>query len=119
MPLRPCLLLFLDRIEPYGIERPLLRWRGIATESGCTALFGEAGLKDIRVDWKNHGYSLESAEKWWDVVWNGVFRGVVDHLSVDAMQTFKAEHLQEMETLRADNGIWLNLEVLFTMGIKI
>jgi ubiquinone/menaquinone biosynthesis C-methylase UbiE len=114
----PCVELFLDRIEHYGIERPPLRWKRIATEAGCIALFTEAGLKDIRVDRKNLGYYLESAKKWWDVIWNGGFRGLVEQLSVDDMQKFRIEHLQEMETLHADNGIWLNLEVLHTVGVK-
>jgi ubiquinone/menaquinone biosynthesis C-methylase UbiE len=114
----PCVELFLDRIEHYGIERPPLRWKRIATEAGCIDLFSEAGLKDIRVDRKNLGYYLESAEKWWDVIWNGGFRGLVEQLSVDDMRKFKTEHVQEIEALHTDDGIWLNLEVLHTVGVK-
>lgn len=114
----PCVDLFLDRIEHYGIERPPLRWKRIATEAGCVSLFRDAGLRDIRVDRMDLGYYLENADMWWEVVWNGGFRGLVDQLSAKDVHDFRKEHLQEIEKLRTKDGIWLNLEVLYTVGTR-
>ena len=114
----PCVELFLDRIEQYGIERPPLRWKRIATEAGCTALFRGAGLKEIRVERKDLGYYLENADKWWDVIWNGGFRGLVEQLPAGDLVRFREEHLAEIEGLREEDGVRLNVEVLFAVGIK-
>jgi len=115
----PCVDLFLDRIELYGIERPPLRWKRIATEEGCTALFREAGLTEIRADRKDFGYYLENADGWWEVIWNGGFRGLVDRLPTDDLHKFRHEHMEEIERLRTKDGIRLNLEVLHTVGVKL
>lgn len=114
----PCVDLFLDRIEQYGIERPPLRWKQIATEEGCLSLFRDAGLTEIRADRKDLGYFLESADNWWDVVWNGGFRGLVEQLSPGDLQRFRCEHLTEIEKLLTRDGIWLNLGVLHVVGTR-
>jgi len=114
----PCVDLFLDRIEQYGIERPPLRWKRIATEAGCTSLFRDAELTDIRADRKDLGYYLENADRWWDVIWNGGFRGLVDQLPSNNVHKFRREHMLEIEKLRTKDGIRLNLEVLHTIGAK-
>lgn len=114
----PCVDLFLDRIAHYGIERPSPRWKRIATEAGCVALFEDAGLTEIRVDRKDLGAYLENAERWWDVVWNGGFRGLVEQLPAAQVQSFRHEHLQEIEALRTAEGIWMNLQVLHVLGSK-
>jgi len=112
----PCVDLFLDRIEQYGVERPPLRWKRIATEERCISLFRDAGLAEIRADRRDVGYYLESADNWWEVIWNGGFRGLVEQLSAGDLQRFRNEHLQEIDELRTRDGIWLNLDVLHVMG---
>lgn len=113
----PCVDLFLDRIEQYGIERPPLRWKRIATEAACISLFRDAGLRDIRADRKELGYYLENADRWWDVIRNGGFRGLIEQLGSD-VERFRHEHMQEIEKLLTEDGIWLNVEVLHTVGAK-
>ena len=55
-------------------------WKRIAHEAGCRELFEKAGLTNITVDQKNVGYHLDSAEQWWDIVWNAGFRRMVSQL---------------------------------------
>ncbi|GAM08491.1 demethylmenaquinone methyltransferase [Geobacter sp. OR-1] len=112
----PCVDLFLDRIGQYGIERPPLRWKRIATEERCIALFRDAGLAEIRADRRDLGYYLESADNWWEVVWNGGFRGLVEQLPAGDLQRFREEHLQEIDKQRTSEGIRLNLDVLHVVG---
>jgi hypothetical protein len=64
------------------------------------------------------GYYLESADEWWDIVWNAGFRRLVAQLSPQDRERFKQEHLLEIGALRTDKGIWLDVGVLYTAGTK-
>jgi hypothetical protein len=64
------------------------------------------------------GYYLDSAEQWWDVVWNAGFRRMVRQLSPSDQEQFKREHLQEIEAQRTSDGILLDVGVLYTSGTK-
>jgi len=110
--------LFMRRLDRYGIERPQLDWMNIATEESCRAFFARAGLRDIRTVSENMGYFLENAEGWWDVVWNAGFRRVVGAMEPDVLEKFRSEHLAEVDALQTDDGIWLDVVVLFTFGTK-
>ncbi len=110
--------LFVDRLETYGVKNRLQTWKRISNEAGCMQLFEKAGLRDIRVEKKNVGYYLDSADQWWDVVWNAGFRRMVGQLSELDQERFKREHLQEVEAQRTGNGIWLDVGVLYTIGAK-
>jgi ubiquinone/menaquinone biosynthesis C-methylase UbiE len=115
---QPLVEILADRLERYGVERPPLRWKLIATEPRCQALFRGSGLGEIRVEQQDLGYYLNGAEEWWDVVWNAGFRNQVSQLSLQKLERFKEEHLREVETLRTRDGIWLNVKVLYTTGIR-
>ena len=110
--------LMIKRLETAGVQMPPQTWKRIASESGCRQLFEAAGLTNIRVEQKNVGYYLNSADEWWDVVWNAGFRRMVSRLSGQERERFKQEHLEEVAALRTDNGIWLDVGVLFTVGTK-
>lgn len=106
------------RLSAYGVQMPPQTWKRIAHEEGCRQLFAKTGLADIRVESKNVGYYLSSPEEWWDVVWNAGFRRMVTQLSAQDQEQFRHEHLCEIEALRTDKGIWLDVGVLYTMGAK-
>ncbi|MEQ6341392.1 MAG: class I SAM-dependent methyltransferase [Gammaproteobacteria bacterium] len=114
----PVIEIFFDRIQQYGIERPPLSWKRIGTEEKVTSLYQSAGLQDICVDRKNIGYYLKNADEWWDVIWFAGFRGLVNLLSPSDMERFKKEHLTEVQELASGEGIWLNVDVLYTVGVK-
>ena len=105
-------------LERYGIQKPPQTWRRIATEEGCRELFKKAGISKVRVEKKNVGYHLDSAEEWWDVIWNAGFRRLVNQLSPRDRDAFKGEHLQEVDALRTTDGIWLDVGVLYAIGTK-
>jgi ubiquinone/menaquinone biosynthesis C-methylase UbiE len=115
---QPLVEILSKRLEHYGVERPPLRWKLIATEPRCRALFRDAGLEKIRVEQQDLGYYLHGPEEWWDVVWNAGFRNQVSQLSSQDLERFKKEHIREVETLRTRDGIWLNVKVLYTTGIR-
>ena len=115
---QPLMGLFFKRLEARGIQMPPQTWKRISNEPGCRRLFEQAGLIEVRVEMKNQGYYLDSAEQWWDVVWNAGLRRMVAQLRPEDRKQFKREHLQEIEALRTDKGIWLDIGVLYTVGTK-
>jgi ubiquinone/menaquinone biosynthesis C-methylase UbiE len=115
---QPLVEIFSKKLEQFGVERPPLKWRLIATAPKCRDLFGDAGLEEILVERKELGYYLKEPSDWWDVIWNAGFRSQVSRLSPRDLERFKAEHLREAETLRTQDGIWLNVNVLYTAGSK-
>lgn len=110
--------LMIGRLIDYGVQLPPQTWRRIATEAGCRELFERAGLTDIRVAQKNMGFYLADAGEWWDLIWNAGFRGMIKQLQPDALERFRQEHLAEVAALATPEGIWLDVGVYFSRGIK-
>ena len=110
---------FLDHLEKFNVEIPPMTWKQIATEEKCISLFNSANLKDISSQMKNCGYYLKDASDWWHIIWNGGFRGLVSQLSNEDLDRFKTEHLKEVQELSSEKGIWLEMNILFTMGTKL
>ena len=110
--------LFVSRLEHYGVKMPPQTWKRIASEQGCLDLFRKAGMRDIRVMPENVGYFLENAGAWWEIVWNAGFRRLVAQLSPADQERFRREHLDEVSALSTNQGIWLDVGVLFTIGRK-
>jgi ubiquinone/menaquinone biosynthesis C-methylase UbiE len=115
---QPLAELLLARLESYGIERPALSWKRIATEEQFTALFEKAALRDIMVQRKSAGYYLRDADEWWDLVWHAGFRGLVNQIPSQHLEKFQQEHLAEVQQMATSEGIWLNVEVLYATGTK-
>ncbi len=115
---QPLVEIFSKQLERYGIERPSLRWRLIATEAKCQELFHDAGLHEICVERENLGSFLESPARWWDVIWNAGFRMQVGQLPAEDLKRFKEEHLREIAALQPRERIWLNVNVLYTVGTR-
>ncbi|XCN74300.1 MAG: class I SAM-dependent methyltransferase [Candidatus Electrothrix aestuarii] len=112
----PLVGLFLRRLQQYGIEPPSLAWKRVATEEQCLALFQAAGLQDSQCHRVECGYHLQDASEWWCLIWNGGFRGLVNQLAPDDMDRFQEEHLAEVQALASEQGIWLEMNVLYTVG---
>jgi len=112
----PLMDIFYNRLEQYGVEIPPMIWKRVATENQCISLFNNAGLDKITCEIVDCGYYLAHPSDWWHVIWNGGFRGLVSKFSNSVLEKFKEEHLQEIETLSTDNGIWLNMKIIYTTG---
>lgn len=110
--------MMLARLSALGIAIPPPIWKRVGNEGACRALFSRAGLTNTRVESRNEGYYLESAEQWWEVIWNAGFRRLVGPLPENARERFKREHLTEIEALKSKDGIWLDVGVLYTVGTK-
>lgn len=105
-------------LERYRVKIPPMARRPEPTPDQCQSLFENAGLKDVSCRKVEAGYFLKDAHDWWEIVWNGGFRGLVDKLSRKDFEKAKAEHLEEIEALSTSEGIRLDLPILYTKGTK-
>ncbi len=108
---------FFSCLERYGIEPPSMTWKRVATTEKCTSLFEGAGLQNVSVDRLDSGYLLNSPEEWWQIVWNGGFRGLVEQLSEDDLTRFREEHLAEIGELANGDGIRMEMGIIYSVGV--
>ncbi len=116
---RPLSDLCLDRFEKYGVKLPdHYTWQRLDHPDKHRDLFASVGLKDIKSQAKQMGYYLKNKEQWWDVIYYSGFRGFLNQIPEDDQLRYKEEHLAEVETTATKEGIWLNVETIFTVGYK-
>lgn len=115
---QPHIDIFLDDIKPFGLEQPTFRWKNIGTEKSFKQFYQTSNLTDIQIHRFNVGYYLKDEHVWWEVVWNAGFRGVISSLSEEQLAAFKQTHLQNVRQTADERGVYLNIDVLFALGIK-
>jgi len=54
---------------------------------------------------------LLNTDDCWDILWNTGYRGFLNQLNVSDLSRFKAEHLNEIEQFKTDDGLWLNIHI--------
>jgi len=114
----PLIELFYNCIQRYGVEIPVPTWKRISTIDKCASLLGSAGLSGIRVETREIGYFLGNPDEWWDVIWNGGFRRYLNVLSSRDLAEFRKEHLAEVGETATENGIWLDVKVMYAIGTR-
>lgn len=114
-PMQP---LIMARLKQYGVDVPQAAWSQLDSEEANRALYEQAGFENIRHVRNQVGYHFKDASDWWDVVWWAGFRGFVNQVAEEQFEQFKQEHLDEVNALAEDDGIFFNVEVIHTVGEK-
>lgn len=109
---------FIDRIQTHGVEIPPLSWKRLDDAAKHRALYEAAGMGQVNTHTMQAGYYLTGFDEWWDILWYSGFRGLLNQLSESALTSFKQEHRAEIEKLATEQGIWLNVEVIISVGHK-
>jgi ubiquinone/menaquinone biosynthesis C-methylase UbiE len=112
----PLTTLFLDRIQAYGLEPPPLSWKRLDSADKASAMLRETGFKGISCHEEQLGYYLPDAQSWWNVLWNSGYRGLLMQLAEDDIERFREEHMKEVASTASEQGIWMDINVLFTSG---
>jgi arsenite methyltransferase len=119
---QPLTKMFLDRLEAFGVDIPQDRtkmgWYPLSSEQQGRALMASVGIGDIAVTSKQLGYYLENSHDWWEVCWNAGYRSFLEQLDAEKLDAFRREHLAEIDLLKKDEGIWMDVEVLFFKGSR-
>ena len=111
--------LCLNRFGQYGVKLPdSYTWERLDHPDKHRDLMKAANLQDINSHHKQMGYYLKGAEQWWEIICYSGFRGFLNQLSKEDTARYKKEHFTEIEAIADENGIRLNVEVIFTTGRK-
>ncbi|VAX35555.1 hypothetical protein MNBD_UNCLBAC01-645 [hydrothermal vent metagenome] len=117
---RPLSDLCLDRFKKFGVKLPEhYTWGRLDHPDKHRDLFETGSLKNIKSQTKQMGYYLENKEQWWDLICYSGFRGFLNQIPEEDQPRYKEEHLAEIEAVSTKEGIWLNVEVIFTLGYKV
>ncbi|GMR07592.1 MAG: methyltransferase domain-containing protein [Gammaproteobacteria bacterium] len=118
---QPMAALFRERIQEFGVELPdqeKVAWYLMSDPDYCEELQTQAGLKEVEVTSRQMGYHMNNADDWWEVVWNSGMRDMVGRLSADDLSQFRKQHLADVSALVTDKGLWMDVETIFSKGIK-
>jgi len=114
---QPMAQLCLDRLRTYGVEVPeVIGWKRMSEAEQLEDIFAQAGFDGIGIEKRTIGYHID-LEGWWEVVWNAGFRGLVEQLD-DKVAEFKQAHLDELMPFCDEKGLWLEIDINFTCGVK-
>jgi ubiquinone/menaquinone biosynthesis C-methylase UbiE len=114
---QPMAQLCLDRLRAYGVEVPeVIGWKRMSEAEQLEDIFAQAGFDGIEIEKRTIAYHID-LEGWWEVVWNAGFRGLVEQLD-DKVAEFKQAHLDELIPFCDEKGLWLEIDINFTCGVK-
>lgn len=111
--------MIMDRLQQYGVEVPKISWSQLDNEASNRELYETAGFKNITHHRNQVGYHFKDAEGWWEVVWWAGYRGFVSQVAEEQAEQFRQEHLDEINELADEDGIFFNVEVIHTIGEKV
>lgn len=122
----PMSSLFLERYEAFGYESPPLSWKQMTSDEQLTEIFSKVGIDKLEIHREPLGFYLNSADDWWDVVWNAGYRGLLNQMTEDEQVRFKTEHLQEIQQLcdeqcnktGNEEKVWLDTGVAIVVARK-
>jgi ubiquinone/menaquinone biosynthesis C-methylase UbiE len=106
------------KMMEYGAVPPPPIWKLVATKDGCKELYKKAGIDNVLVEKANMGYFIKNENEWRDAIMNTGMRRMLDQLKPEDRDRFWQEHLKEVAALATEKGIWLDIGVLYTIGIK-
>ena len=68
--------MFYEKLENFGVPKRVSSWENINTAKKTEYLLKEAGFNSVKIEKAQHGYFLQNAESWWQVVMNA---GMIQH----------------------------------------
>lgn len=110
----PLIELFKNRMALYGVDVPTETWLRVSEPDQCQDLLQRAGYTEIKTEQKQLGYHLLNIDDWWEILWNTGYRGFLNQLDASDLTKFRAEHLKDLEQYKTEDGLWLNIQTLFS-----
>lgn len=114
----PQMGLFSEQIAEFDVKTEFQAVQQLQDVDTCRNMLENAGAQNVDVTTHQFGYHLQSAEDWWDVLWNSGARGYLDSLSPADLAAFRRRHLEAVSGLATDKGIWLDSQTHITRGHK-
>ena len=78
----------------------------------------EAQFENIRVIAEDPDFVYDDEDTWWAVQWSHVGRGLLEALSPEAREAYKAEAFDRMQVMKKADGIHQRFSTLYTLAVK-
>ncbi len=115
---QPLTEIFMKNLSEYGIVPPTPRWLQLAEEDLCQQILTDNGFEAVQVTQAQLGYHLAKFEDWWEVIQSAGYRGLYEQLAHKHRTEFEAKHRTEIEKLISKDGLWMDVQTLFSTAKK-
>ena len=117
---QPFYQLFFDRLSRYDGQPSPSQSVAVNTEipENCQILLENSGFVDISATSEQLGFYLSDLSDYWKEVSSGAARLRLDRLNPADLEKFRAEHLSEVESLRTEKGIWIDIPIIYSVAKK-
>jgi ubiquinone/menaquinone biosynthesis C-methylase UbiE len=115
---QPLQKVWYERLAKHGFSlsgpRPADRLAAVAS---CEALLGEAGFTSVNVQTEQLGYYRTPSERWQEI--EASLEGIpLAQFSEEERAQIKEEYLAELEPLKTEQGLWVDVATHFSFGSK-
>ena len=114
----PMVKWFRELIEETGVEFPANSWQQFSDSKSCLELFPGDLFAEQIITTKQHGIHLKDASEWWNIITNSGLRSYLELLDPDQQAKLRIKHNQQLDELKTKDGIWLDVDVIYTQAIK-
>jgi len=115
---QPLTEIFLKNLAKYGVVPPTPRWLQLAEEDLCKKILLDNGFEKPQVTQAQLGYHLDTFDDWWEVIQSAGYRGLFEQLPQEQRADFKNEHQEEIEQILTNDGLWMDVQTLFSSAEK-
>jgi SAM-dependent methyltransferase len=110
----PMAKLFRQCYEETGNTYPQTAWQKFSDDESCLSLLDDELYANKKVSHKQHGIHLKDEHEWWHIIESSGFRGILANLNDIEKTELRSKHLKQVAELKTDEGIWLDVDVIFT-----
>lgn len=110
--------IFIKNLAEYDIIPPTPRWLQLAEEDLSKQILLDNGFESPQVTQSQLGYHLADFNGWWEAIQSAGYRGLFEQLPQEHRSEFKAKHKVDIENIMSDEGLWMDVQTLFSTGLK-
>lgn len=115
---KPLKDIFMGNLAEYEIVPPTPRWLQLAEEELCKNILTNNGFESPQVTQAQLGYHLPTFDNWWETIQSAGYRGLYELLPQEHRAEFKEKHQIEIEKITTEDGIWMDVQTLFSTALK-
>jgi len=107
---------FRQLYEETGNPYPQAAWQQFSDDESCLSLLDDEHYENKQVTHKQHGIHLKDEHEWWHIIQSSGFRGILANLNEIQQTELRRKHLKQLAELKTEEGIWLDVEVIYTQA---
>lgn len=115
---QPLTEIFIKNLAEFNVIPPTPRWLQLSEAQLCKQLLTDNGYSNPEVTQRQLGYHLGEFEDWWQVIQSAGYRGLYEQLPQEHRSAFKEKHKFEIEKLITSDGLWMDVQTLFSSAEK-